>query len=545
MAITLADVDRWDAEAVREVATALGKRGASADEVRSGLSKLPMIGTWQGTGGDAARAALDKLSHHLAAHADEMTAISSATNKAAAEIQVVTDKLKGIYRDASSEGFDIDRATGAVRPLYPDRLKNDPVYWLEQKDLETRIGKVLIEANAADADLARAITMAGNDATGPAEDRPDVRAQMTNPPTDPQQFEDFWNKLSPEEREWMYDQDHFIGNHPGMPYVARDSYNERHLGELERATQADIDRLRAQHPDWASGNYPTNKGRAEWKRWKAEWDRANKSQTEYGQVRKALDSSDDGLPRFLGFLDDQGHAAVSINNPDEAKRNATFVPGTGQDLSRLEFSTEKSKAMFEATMNADRSLRPGDVSVTTWMDYDRPMNVAQAGSTSYAHNGADALESFQAGLRVSHDDAGASGPSTNTVIGHSYGSTLMGAAALDGHLDANNVVAVGSPGILAGHASDLNLPPDSHVFATRAQNDIIGAVTGLTLGPDPMLSKFGGIPFEAAPGPTWPFGLPSIAAHSSYWDNTNNPALINLGRIIAGRTDVTPPTFTP
>jgi uncharacterized protein YukE len=167
MAITLADVDRWDAEAVREVATALGKRGASADEVRSGLSKLPMIGTWQGTGGDAARAALDKLSHHLAAHADEMTAISSATNKAAAEIQVVTDKLKGIYRDASSEGFDIDRATGAVRPLYPDRLKNDPVYWLEQKDLETRIGKVLIEANAADADLARAITMAGNDATGP------------------------------------------------------------------------------------------------------------------------------------------------------------------------------------------------------------------------------------------------------------------------------------------------------------------------------------------------------------------------------------------
>jgi hypothetical protein len=40
-------------------------------------------------------------------------------------------------------------------------------------------------------------------------------------------------------------------------------------------------------------------------------------------------------------------------------------------------------------------------------------------------------------------------------------------------------------------------------------------------------------------------GLPSIGAHSSYWDNMNNPALINFGRIIAGRTDVTPPTFTP
>jgi hypothetical protein len=48
----------------------------------------------------------------------------------------------------------------------------------------------------------------------------------------------------------------------------------------------------------------------------------------------------------------------------------------------------------------------------------------------------------------------------------------------------------------------------------------------------------------AAPGPANPFGLPSIAAHSSYWDQ-GNPALINMGRIIDGRLDVTAPTFTP
>lgn len=188
---------------------------------------------------------------------------------------------------------------------------------------------------------------------------------------------------------------------------------------------------------------------------------------------------------------------------------------------------------------------PSDVSVTTWMGYDRPMSVIpEAASTSYAHNGAGALEDFQAGLRASHDDTSARGPSINTVIGHSYGSTLMGAAAFDGYLDANNVVAVGSQGVLADHASGLNLPADSHVFATRAEKDIIGAVTGLTLGPDPMLSKFGAIPFEAAPGPSWPFGMPSVAAHSSCWSD-GNPALINMGKVIAGQLDVTPPTFTP
>jgi hypothetical protein len=85
-------------------------------------------------------------------------------------------------------------------------------------------------------------------------------------------------------------------------------------------------------------------------------------------------------------------------------------------------------------------------------------------------------------------------------------------------------------------------------FATRAENDIIGFATYTSLGPDPMGAGFGAIPFEAAPGPSWPFGLPSVAAHSSYWDE-HNPALmnmgLNMGRIIAGRTDVTPSTFTP
>ena len=86
-------------------------------------------------------------------------------------------------------------------------------------------------------------------------------------------------------------------------------------------------------------------------------------------------------------------------------------------------------ALLQATLRADINLKPGDVSVTTWMGYDPPMNVfTDAPSTSYAHNGAPALDSFQAGLRASHVDVAAAGPSVNTVIGHSYGSTLVGAA---------------------------------------------------------------------------------------------------------------------
>ena len=106
------------------------------------------------------------------------------------------------------------------------------------------------------------------------------------------------------------------------------------------------------------------------------------------------------------------------------------------------------------------------------------------------------------------------------------------------------MITVGSPGVLAQHASDLNLAPGANVFSTRAENDVIGAVTYATLGPDPMGAQFGGIPFEAAPGPAGPFGLPTVDAHSSYWDK-GNPALTNMGKIIAGRTDVTPPSYVP
>ncbi|WP_181372434.1 hypothetical protein [Klebsiella variicola] len=48
-----------------------------------------------------------------------------------------------------------------------------------------------------------------------------------------------------------------------------------------------------------------------------------------------------------------------------------------------------------------------------------------------------------------------------------------------------------------------------------------------------MSSKFGGIPFEAAPEPSWPFGLPTVAAHSSYW------------AVSSPEESMSPPTFTP
>lgn len=225
--------------------------------------------------------------------------------------------------------------------------------------------------------------------------------------------------------------------------------------------------------------------------------------------------------------------------PDKATRAAIFVPGTGQDMATFDGSDNKSLKMYQATLAAAPTLGPNDVSVTTWMGYDRPMDLIEAADPEHAANGGSALDTFLDGMHASHDGP----PAIDTVIGHSYGSTLVGGAATGGgHLAAENVIAVGSPGMLTSHASDLNLEANANVYSITARNDIIHAATGMTLGADPFATDFGATRLDASPGPTWGPGLPSVPAHSSYWD-PGNPALENMGAIIAGRppTHLAPP----
>lgn len=366
-------------------------------------------------------------------------------------------------------------------------------------------------------------------------------------PGDPRQFAQAWTALTRDQKDAEYQRNPFIGNHPGMPWdppdhLGKDHYNRLHLSELEQHTQADVDRLQHHVDELLARLYMGDHSQAttdELHALKPQLLAHRRSLQGYQAVQATL-NRDDGVGRYLGLIDNNGHAAVAIGCPDRANRNALFVPGTGQDLPTFAGSDLKSLRMYYAAMSANPDLRPVDVAVTTWMGYDRPMNLFEAASADRARAGAQALDSFESGMRASH--AGA--PSTDTVIGHSYGSTLIGAAATGGHhLDANNVIAVGSPGMLARHASDLNVDPGATIYGMRARNDIIEMVTDLTLGADPVSPDFGGTRLLAAPGPgSDPMGVtPSVAAHSSYW-SAGNPALLNMGAVIAG---VPPPSVIP
>ncbi|EFV14021.1 alpha/beta hydrolase [Segniliparus rugosus] len=337
-------------------------------------------------------------------------------------------------------------------------------------------------------------------------------------PSDPKQLHDLWQQLTREEKEAIYDRYHDIGNHGGIPFdppdhLGRDHYNQQHLKDMMKtATGDDLKKLQTLANVARPGQNP---------------------------------------PRYLGFLDDKGHAAVSINNPDTAKKNATLVPGTYSDESKMGDYDRRSFNLYRSAIDhAEGKLGAGDVSVTTWMGYDAPQSVPNpfndkwAGDPKFALEGANALDQWQDGIRASHSDNSTGGPSFNTVIGHSYGTTEVGAAATHGnHLDADAVIAVASPGMFADNAHGLSLAGDAQVYVAKNSNDPInianaGSFIGASdLGNDPADWK-DAHQVGSTPGGTFY----TSDAHQAYFE-PGNEALNNMGRIIDGTdsaTNVTP-----
>lgn len=311
-------------------------------------------------------------------------------------------------------------------------------------------------------------------------------ASVTAPielPDNPVDLSNFWNTLSPSEKDSVAMRYPTIGNRDGLPALDRDYYNRRHLETLNST-----------------------------------------SDRTYAAVAAELQPD-----MLLLSISADGHAAIALGNPDTADNVATLVPGTGTTLAGIGGDLARTTAMY----NSARSAAPGSAtSVILWSGYNSPPGISDASSDSYADIAAPALDAFQDGLRISHD-----GPAShNVLIGHSYGSTVIGAATTDGaSLDVDDLVFVASPGVDAERVGELRLdttPPaemSEHVYATTALWDPVQLVPKVlgTHGFDPADPTFGAQVFQSAPG------SPGLAVHGQYWD-TENPALTALGRIISG-----------
>jgi pimeloyl-ACP methyl ester carboxylesterase len=240
---------------------------------------------------------------------------------------------------------------------------------------------------------------------------------------------------------------------------------------------------------------------------------------------------------LLGFDDiASGHVAVSYGNPDKMANTAVYVPGTGSSLDGASGDLDRALTLY-TTANTQK---PGSTASIYWLGYDAPQwNIPGPASQSDADSGASKLAAFVNALRPDH-----LGADHVTLIGHSYGSTVVGDAFAHAGMKADDVIFFGSPGVTVDKASDLNLDP-GHVWAGKAKFDPIPEISAsldplewfddhhIRFGNDPTSPAFGGQTFDTGDGSS------VLDAHSEYWHA--GPSLDNMTDIVLGQSGkVTP-----
>jgi Alpha/beta hydrolase len=234
-----------------------------------------------------------------------------------------------------------------------------------------------------------------------------------------------------------------------------------------------------------------------------------------------------------------GAAAIAIGNPDTAANTSVLVDGSGSGVREGTLADTDAVRLYEESTRAEWAK---EIAVVVWAGYDAPNTVFDLGlyEPNAARTGGRLLAADVNALAVTHRGA----PTHMTVVGHSYGSTVVADAATYG-MRTNDVVLVGSPGTDRAHsADDFHLSPGGHLYVGAASGD---AVTwspvrvrpGLLapslggLGDDPAVDGFGSTRFKAeVPGYT----LNPIYDHLHYFDD-GSESLFSIADVVSGHGD--------
>lgn len=516
---------RWDAlaEGVRIQAEALAPK----------VEGLPKI--WRGVAADeAGRHLIDLMTRSRDAYAS-VSALAQVLDQHAIELSALQGSAAALVQNAELAGLRVG-PDGTVRPA--DGLLNESVaravtevVW--QRDALLRAAAGLDQETIA-AIRAHLPTAAATAA------KVDVAA-VPKPGTDPRAVKAWWDALTAaQRRELVTAHPELVGGLDGVPVADRDVANRLLLDQVRASLvdrRAELAARGAYIRDMiAQGrgaelyppSYRRNLSVEELARIDAELRNIDGKLRGIDRIHARLTSADPTEPRayLMGIsAGGDGRAILAIGNPDEADNVLTYVPGTGADLSKVGGDIDRTDMMIADARMRDPAARTAGI---FWLDFDAPDDILNAASSSYAADAAADLDRFTAGLRVTHDgDA-----SHNIVLGHSYGTTVIGEAAMAGAgINADDLIFVGSPGVDTNTVTDLKGVAAGHVWATRADNDLIRRVPDWDLahGNDPIRDDFGARVFTSDPGDP----DNEAATHSAYW-KTDNAARLNIARIVVG-----------
>ncbi|WP_055693486.1 alpha/beta hydrolase [Streptomyces prasinopilosus] len=363
-------------------------------------------------------------------------------------------------------------------------------------------------------------------------------ASLPQPPEDgsPKENAEWWKELSAEEQAaWASMRPGTVGGLDGLPSTVRDEANRMVFDTTRGRMRTELNSIPAPPSHawtWISaGGHPSRVHTDEWMQWHNKYgdryDRLNRSLKGMQAIQDRFDATGTrGLPEayLLGFnTEKDGRAILANGNPDTAHHTAVYVPGTESDLGGIGGNINRMVNVWRA---ANGKVSGESVSTITWLGYDAPDHVARdAPFEHYAYDGAPEFRNFMDGLEASH--SGNSSGHT-AVIAHSYGTTLVGAAAQTGHLNADEVIFAGSPGVKVSSADEMDVP-EGHVWNQEADGDIV---------PDIGRWGHGGDGFIIPSDPE--FGANQVTTdtegHSDYW-KPDTESLLNQALIVVGKGD--------
>jgi len=250
-----------------------------------------------------------------------------------------------------------------------------------------------------------------------------------------------------------------------------------------------------------------------------------------GQGRQFLGFDPRGNGRIIEVFGDLWAAdRIAVLVPGVANRADNFNTGLGDVRDRA--PAVQAQALYDAT----RAAAPGQhVAVIAWLGYDAPQGVGRdAAREELARTGATLLERFTQDLAILRPQAKV------TVIGHSYGSVVVGLAAADLPSQVKDIVVVGSPGMGVTQAADLHT--SARIWAGQSAQDWIYWVPAFQIwgaghGTTPTTQGFG----------DRVFGTRGVTDHDHYL-SSGTQSLANIADIVLGRDasvsapDIAPPT---
>lgn len=488
MAITWADILTWTTGPLESAATDLvATSKALVSAASDGQDATNSIQS-QGSAVTAIRSAASKNMTALARLATNVNSALMAIEGAYDGVATVMANIQNVQAYAAENHCTINADGTVSSNAYNESDSVKTQAMLAAADLEAQIKQIIKDADQIDTDLYHAMSDINNDRATDGDKGGDNKVigvpDHPNKNWTPSQNAAWWNSLNEKQRR------HLINHCPdeirhldGLPASVRDEANrnalkgyvdangDKHKGALEEARGA----LKTAQDESAS---------------EEEIEQLKEKVADLEAIELETDNDfreHSGLtPTYLLDFDydEKYHrttAIVSSGDPDTASYVSTLVPGIGTNV-RGDLGDYIKRNENLRAQTAEAGTDPSDVATISYLGYVAPKNdfghLYQAADIGYADRAAPDLARFEEGLRASGKANGHS--FTNTVIGHSYGSTTAGKAmtqVAEGTVD--NFIMCGSPGAGADSIDQYNVPK-GHVYESSVPEG--DAVQGL--GPD-------------------------------------------------------------